>query len=149
MERWHGMSSRNDQLGGGGVKKRPHQWEITWSRICLVCLNCTGSASWSLLCFQAVFFVPLILLRYLRSFGCAAAPTVRSSWDSRMSSSCAAVAWFSKCPETFIETVFECHPLKHSLSPTPAGPLLPNLSPFLTRHLSTILLDKPSLSAKK
>lgn len=36
------------------------------------------------------------------------------------------------------------------LSPSnTTAPLLPNRSPFLTRHLSTILLDKPSLSAKK
>lgn len=31
-------------------------------------------------------------------------------------------AWFSKCPGTFIETAFECRPLKYSLPPTP--PLL-------------------------
>lgn len=42
--------------------------------------------------------------------------------DSWMSSSLTAVAWFSKCPGTFIETAFECRPLKYSLPPTP--PLL-------------------------
>lgn len=102
-----------------------------WTRVCCV---------FSL----AVSLISLILFCYLHRFlmhCCTDCPfQLRDSW---MSSSCIAVAWFSKCPGTFIETVFECHPLKYSPSNSTA-PLLPNLSPFFTRHLSTIFSDKPS-----
>lgn len=122
----------------GAAERRRAAWAVfsesnsrSWSRNVRFVLSAfarsKGSALWSLLCVFNLFsrsfinfpdFMPLPRLFLMHC--CTDCPFQLR--DSRMLSRCAAVAWFSKCPETFIETVFECHPLKYSLPPTPLLP---------------------------
>ncbi len=73
---------------------------VSWDQISVSQLFCCLCCFWCFCCIECPFYLG----------------------DSWTSSSLTAVAWFSKCPGTFIETVFECRPLKYSLPPTP--PLL-------------------------